>query len=101
MPLHVHHVMSAIGMLLARCVSRQPVGSCARVTREEACLVGRYAASNTRRGVESCGILAGLLDEKAGCFQISTLIIPKQEGTSDTVQARAPLHACMLPMSPR
>ena len=46
----------------------------------------RYAASNTRRGVESCGILAGVLDEKNGCFQICTLIIPKQEGTSDTVQ---------------
>ncbi|EIE22119.1 Mov34-domain-containing protein [Coccomyxa subellipsoidea C-169] len=44
----------------------------------------KYAASNTRRGVESCGILAGVLDEKNGCFQISTLIIPKQEGTSDT-----------------
>ena len=46
----------------------------------------RYAASNTRRGVESCGILAGILDEKNACFQICTLIIPKQEGTSDTVQ---------------
>ena len=49
-------------------------------------LARRYAASNTRRGVESCGILAGVLDEKNGCFQICTLIIPKQEGTSDTVQ---------------
>ena len=48
----------------------------------------RYAASNTRRGVESCGILAGALDEAEGAFRISTLIIPKQEGTSDTVQAR-------------
>ncbi|CAK0788001.1 hypothetical protein CVIRNUC_011223 [Coccomyxa viridis] len=47
----------------------------------------KYAASNTRRGVESCGILAGVLDEKNACFQICTLIIPKQEGTSDTVQA--------------
>ena len=49
----------------------------------------RYAASNTRRGVESCGILAGALDEAEGAFRISTLIIPKQEGTSDTVQARS------------
>ena len=40
----------------------------------------RYAASNTRRGVESCGILAGALDEAEGAFRISTLIIPKQEG---------------------
>ena len=49
----------------------------------------RYAASNTRRGVESCGILAGVLDEAEGAFRISTLIIPKQEGTSDTVQVRS------------
>ncbi|CAL8467347.1 g6884 [Coccomyxa elongata] len=47
----------------------------------------KYAISNTRRGIESCGILAGVLDEKNSCFQITTLIIPKQEGTSDTVQA--------------
>ena len=56
------------------------------LTAQDSC---RYAASNTRRGVESCGILAGFLDEKNACFQISTLIIPKQEGTSDTVQARS------------
>lgn len=49
----------------------------------------RYASSNTRRGVESCGILAGLLDSKKGFFSITTLIVPKQEGTSDTVQALA------------
>lgn len=47
----------------------------------------RYATSNTRSGIESCGILAGSLREKQGVFVISTLIIPKQEGTSDTVQA--------------
>lgn len=47
----------------------------------------RYASSNTRSGIESCGILAGSLREKQGVFVISTLIIPKQEGTSDTVQA--------------
>lgn len=45
--------------------------------------------SNTRRGVESCGILAGLLNSKKGLFSITTLIVPKQEGTSDTVQALA------------
>lgn len=55
----------------------------------------RYAASNTRRGVESCGILAGVLDEKNACFQICTLIIPKQEGTSDTVQVT--LAPCQPP----
>ncbi|DBB07642.1 hypothetical protein WJX82_002350 [Trebouxia sp. C0006] len=47
----------------------------------------RYSTSNTRSGIESCGILAGSLREKQGVFVISTLIIPKQEGTSDTVQA--------------
>lgn len=47
----------------------------------------RYSTSNTRSGIESCGILAGILREKQGVFVISTLIIPKQEGTSDTVQA--------------
>ena len=47
----------------------------------------RYSTSNTRSGIESCGILAGSLREKSGVFVISTLIIPKQEGTSDTVQA--------------
>lgn len=47
----------------------------------------RYATSNTRSGIESCGILAGSLREKQGVFVISTLIIPKQEGTTDTVQA--------------
>ena len=51
------------------------------------CDVCRYATSNTRSGIESCGILAGSLREKQGVFVISTLIIPKQEGTSDTVQA--------------
>lgn len=33
--------------------------------------------------------MAGVLDTKRGLFSISTLIVPKQEGTSDTVQALA------------
>lgn len=49
----------------------------------------RYAAHNTRRGVETCGILAGRLTADDSTFTITTLIIPKQEGTSDTVQVRA------------
>ena len=64
-------------------------------------MLHRYAASNTRRGVESCGILAGVLDEKNACFQICTLIIPKQEGTSDTVQVRSPTpHYFSLTLDP-
>ena len=47
----------------------------------------RYAKSNTSRSIESCGILAGTLDLAADTFSISTLIVPKQEGTSDTVAA--------------
>ena len=49
----------------------------------------RYAIANTRRGIETCGILAGSLSADDAAFSISALIIPKQEGTSDTVQALA------------
>ncbi|GLC71387.1 hypothetical protein PLESTF_001109900 [Pleodorina starrii] len=46
-----------------------------------------FARSNTARGVESCGILAGRLLAGDSTFAITTLIIPKQQGTSDTVHA--------------
>jgi STAM-binding protein len=49
----------------------------------------RYAASNTRRGIETCGILAGALSPDDARFTITALIVPKQEGTTDTVQALA------------
>ncbi|KAF8060070.1 AMSH1 [Scenedesmus sp. PABB004] len=45
-----------------------------------------YAAVNTRRGVESCGILAGRLSAGDSRFTVTTLIVPKQTGTSDTVE---------------
>ena len=45
-----------------------------------------HARSNTGRGIESCGILAGQLSANDSLFTITTLIIPKQQGTSDTVQ---------------
>lgn len=45
----------------------------------------RYAVSNTRRGIESCGILAGTLSADDAVFNITTLIVPKQTGTTDTV----------------
>lgn len=38
-------------------------------------------------GIESCGILAGTLSAGDSIFRVTTLIIPKQEGTSDTVAA--------------
>jgi hypothetical protein len=40
-----------------------------------------------RSGIESCGILAGTLSPDDSIFRVTTLIIPKQEGTSDTVAA--------------
>jgi hypothetical protein len=46
----------------------------------------RYAANNTRRNIESCGILAGTLSADDAVFTINTLIVPKQTGTSDTVR---------------
>lgn len=45
------------------------------------------AAANTRRGIESCGILAGSLSPDDALFTIDTLLVPRQEGTSDTVTA--------------
>ena len=47
----------------------------------------RYAAENTRRSVETCGILAGILSPDDSRFTVAALIVPKQEGTTDTVQA--------------
>lgn len=49
----------------------------------------RFAVMNTRKGIETCGILAGRLSTDEGTFVISALIVPKQEGTTDTVTALA------------
>eukprot|EP00850_Spirogloea_muscicola_P013775 SM000095S24989 [mRNA] locus=s95:341632:345930:+ [translate_table: standard] len=40
--------------------------------------------SNTAKNLETCGVLAGLL--KKGTFYVTTLILPKQEATSDSCQ---------------
>jgi STAM-binding protein len=47
----------------------------------------RRAAANTRANIETCGILAGVLGGAAGpaAFTVTTLILPQQTGTSDTV----------------
>jgi hypothetical protein len=45
--------------------------------------------SNTRRGIETCGILAGTLSPDDALFTITTLIVPKQQGTTDTVRQGA------------
>lgn len=44
----------------------------------------RLASVNTRKNLETCGVLAGSLKNRV--FQITTLIIPKQESTSDSCQ---------------
>lgn len=45
------------------------------------------AAQHTRRGIEFCGLLAGTLHPRTGVFTVTTLIIPKQKGSSDQVSA--------------
>eukprot|EP00033_Pygsuia_biforma_P000400 GCRY01000478.1.p1 GENE.GCRY01000478.1~~GCRY01000478.1.p1 ORF type:complete len:459 (+),score=99.33 GCRY01000478.1:206-1582(+) len=42
----------------------------------------RLAASNNRRNIETCGLLCGKLHNNV--FRMTDLVIPKQEGTSDT-----------------
>lgn len=44
----------------------------------------RVAKSNTDRSLETCGVLAGLLKNRK--FYVTSLIIPKQESTSDSCQ---------------
>eukprot|EP01018_Ginkgo_biloba_P023548 Gb_28140 [translate_table: standard] len=44
----------------------------------------KLAKSNTEKNLETCGVLAGSL--KKGTFYVTTLIIPKQESTSDSCQ---------------
>ncbi|KAL1334894.1 hypothetical protein HN51_063846 [Arachis hypogaea] len=42
----------------------------------------RLASKNTQKNLETCGVLAGSLKNRV--FHITTLIIPKQESTSDS-----------------
>ncbi|KAI3945449.1 hypothetical protein MKW92_034239 [Papaver armeniacum] len=42
----------------------------------------RLAQANTKKNLETCGVLAGKLKNRV--FHITTLIIPKQEATSDS-----------------
>lgn len=44
----------------------------------------RLAKKNTAKNLETCGVLAGSLKNRV--FHITTLIIPKQESTSDSCQ---------------
>ncbi|CAA3007418.1 AMSH-like ubiquitin thioesterase 3 [Olea europaea subsp. europaea] len=45
----------------------------------------RLERENTRKNLETCGVLAGSLRNRV--FHITTLIIPKQESTSDSCHA--------------
>ena len=45
----------------------------------------RVAEANTKRSLETCGVLAGTLKKRT--FHITTLIIPKQKSTSDSCEA--------------
>ncbi|XLS85732.1 hypothetical protein HN51_035898 [Arachis hypogaea] len=47
----------------------------------------KFAKSNTKKNLETCGILAGLLKNRK--FYITALIIPKQEATSSSVRTRS------------
>jgi len=43
----------------------------------------KVAHSNTQRRIETCAILSGTLSKDV--FRVTTMIVPKQEGTTDTV----------------
>ncbi|KAI0502534.1 hypothetical protein KFK09_017487 [Dendrobium nobile] len=45
----------------------------------------RVAKSNTDKHIETCGVIAGLLKNRK--FFVTALIIPKQEGSTDSCQA--------------
>ncbi|XP_062198198.1 AMSH-like ubiquitin thioesterase 3 isoform X2 [Phragmites australis] len=45
----------------------------------------RVAEANTKRSLETCGVLAGTLKKRTFC--VTTLIIPKQKSTSNTCEA--------------
>ncbi|XP_006644145.1 AMSH-like ubiquitin thioesterase 3 [Oryza brachyantha] len=45
----------------------------------------RVAEANTKRGLETCGVLAGTLKKRT--FYVTALIIPKQKSTSDSCEA--------------
>ncbi|KAI5475235.1 STAM-binding protein [Pseudohyphozyma bogoriensis] len=48
----------------------------------------KLAKANTERGIETCGLLMGTLSHNT--FSITHLLVPKQEGTTDTCTTTAP-----------
>ncbi|GFZ13925.1 associated molecule with the SH3 domain of STAM 3 [Actinidia rufa] len=55
----------------------------------------RLTQQNTAKNLETCGILAGSLRNKVFC--ITTLIIPKQESTSDSIMLPEAIAIVMAP----
>lgn len=46
----------------------------------------RLCQYNTKRNIETIGMLGGTLSEDGTSFNINTLIIPKQKGETDRVE---------------
>eukprot|EP00485_Elphidium_margaritaceum_P022935 CAMPEP_0202713308 /NCGR_PEP_ID=MMETSP1385-20130828/52494_1 /ASSEMBLY_ACC=CAM_ASM_000861 /TAXON_ID=933848 /ORGANISM="Elphidium margaritaceum" /LENGTH=384 /DNA_ID=CAMNT_0049373611 /DNA_START=12 /DNA_END=1166 /DNA_ORIENTATION=+ len=46
----------------------------------------KYADMNTKRDIETCGVLTGKYDRKQDTYVITHVIIPKQKGSANTVQ---------------
>ncbi|OWM88076.1 hypothetical protein CDL15_Pgr016649 [Punica granatum] len=55
----------------------------------------RLARANTAKNLETCGVLAGSLKNRV--FHITTLIIPKQESTSDSIMLPEAVAIVMAP----
>jgi hypothetical protein len=53
------------------------------------CVCARFAVNNTRRNIETIGLLGGSLSGDGSTFTINTLIIPKQKGETDRVEMTA------------
>ncbi|KAI3888705.1 hypothetical protein MKX03_012894 [Papaver bracteatum] len=51
----------------------------------------RLAQENTKKNLETCGVLAGKMENRV--FHITTLIIPKQQATSDSTH---PSQTCAM-----
>ncbi|KAF8401376.1 hypothetical protein HHK36_012314 [Tetracentron sinense] len=55
----------------------------------------RLARTNTAKNLETCGVLAGSLKNRV--FHITTLIVPKQESTSDSIMLPEAIAIVMAP----
>ncbi|KAG8480879.1 hypothetical protein CXB51_025580 [Gossypium anomalum] len=58
----------------------------------------RLARANTEKNLETCGVLAGSLKNRV--FHITTLIIPKQESTSDSKELTTSMYILAICLYP-